>query len=162
VFLTFWGRQLGPGGLNVLALDRNQSPLPSSSPSIILDLVFFSLQGWRPAPKAYYPYLFDSYPVSGTLPMGSCYAWGVVISKDPQNKPLRISPSDLYYRRAEVSVATAGGLEISPLETLSWALRGVNRYDVAADYSGASHSTVWNMFLYVDLGEHRIHRDNVS
>jgi hypothetical protein len=29
------------------------------------------------------------------------------------------------------------------------------RVDVAADYSGASHSTVWNMFLYVDLAEHR-------
>jgi hypothetical protein len=33
---------------------------------------------------------------------------------------------------------------------------------VAADYSAASHSTVWNMFLYVDLAEHRMHRDNVS
>jgi hypothetical protein len=33
---------------------------------------------------------------------------------------------------------------------------------VAADYSGASRSTVWNMFLYVDLAEHRMHRDDVS
>jgi hypothetical protein len=27
-FSTFWGRRLVPGGLNVPALDRNQSPLP--------------------------------------------------------------------------------------------------------------------------------------
>jgi hypothetical protein len=52
--------------------------------------------------------------------------WGVVINKDPQNKPLKISPSDLYYRRSKLSVATAGGLKISPSEPLSWALRGVN------------------------------------
>jgi hypothetical protein len=38
---------------------------------------------------------------------------------------------------------------------------GINHI-VAADYSGASHSTVWNMLLCVDLAEHRMYRDNVS
>jgi hypothetical protein len=33
---------------------------------------------------------------------------------------------------------------------------------VAADYSGVSHSTVWNMFLYVDLADHRMDRDNAT
>jgi hypothetical protein len=46
-------------------------------------------------------------------PLSDVY-WGVVINKDPQNNPLRISPPDLYYRRSEVLVATAGGLKISP------------------------------------------------